>query len=146
VKDENGGLLADSSNILNRRKNYFSQLLNVHRFSGVRQIEIHTVEPLILDPNPFEFKIAAAKLKSYNSPGSDQILAELINAGGEMLRSKIRKPINSLWNKKKCLISGRSLLLYQFARRAIKLTVLIIVGYHCYPLHTKFYPIFFSQG
>jgi hypothetical protein len=28
----------------------------------------------------------------------------------------------------------------------LKLTVVIIVGYHCYQLHTKFYPIFFSQG
>jgi hypothetical protein len=29
VKDENGDVLADSQNILNRWKNYFSQLLNV---------------------------------------------------------------------------------------------------------------------
>jgi hypothetical protein len=39
VKDENGDLLADSHNILIRWKNYFSQLLNVHRVSDVRQIE-----------------------------------------------------------------------------------------------------------
>jgi hypothetical protein len=31
VKDENGDLLADSHNILNRWKNYFSQLLKIHR-------------------------------------------------------------------------------------------------------------------
>jgi hypothetical protein len=30
VKDENGDLLADSHSILNRQKNYYSQLLNVH--------------------------------------------------------------------------------------------------------------------
>jgi hypothetical protein len=30
VKDENGDLLVDSHNILNRRKNYYIQLLNVH--------------------------------------------------------------------------------------------------------------------
>jgi hypothetical protein len=42
VKDENGDLLADSHNILNRWKNYFSQLLNVqHNVSEVRQIEVH---------------------------------------------------------------------------------------------------------
>jgi hypothetical protein len=40
VKDENGDLLADSNNILNRCNNYFSQLLNVHMVSDVRQIEI----------------------------------------------------------------------------------------------------------
>jgi hypothetical protein len=37
VKDENGDLLADSHNILNRRKNYYYQLLNVHSVSDVRQ-------------------------------------------------------------------------------------------------------------
>jgi hypothetical protein len=39
VKDENGDLLAGSRNILNRWKNYFSQLLNVHNVSDVTQIE-----------------------------------------------------------------------------------------------------------
>jgi hypothetical protein len=34
VKDENGDLLVDS-HILNRWKNYFSQLFNVHRVSDV---------------------------------------------------------------------------------------------------------------
>jgi hypothetical protein len=35
------------------------------------------------------------------------------------------------------------LLLYQFTRRAIKPTVIIIVGYHCYQIHTNFiqYPL-----
>jgi hypothetical protein len=36
VRDEKGDLLADSHDILNRWKNYFSQLLNVHIFSDVR--------------------------------------------------------------------------------------------------------------
>jgi hypothetical protein len=36
---------------------------------------------------------------------------------------------------------GRSLLLYQFTRRAIKLTSVIIGGYHYYQLHTKYYRI-----
>jgi hypothetical protein len=37
-KDENGDLLADSHNILNRWKNYFSQLLNMQSVSDVRKI------------------------------------------------------------------------------------------------------------
>jgi hypothetical protein len=48
VKDENGDLLADSHNILNRWKNYFSQLLNVHNVSDVRKIDVHTAEPLVV--------------------------------------------------------------------------------------------------
>ncbi|PNF35986.1 hypothetical protein B7P43_G02286 [Cryptotermes secundus] len=85
VKDENGDLLADSHNILNRWKNYFSHLLNVHSVSDVRQIEMHTVEPLVPDPSPSEVESAIAKLKRYKSPGSDHIPAELIQAGGEIL-------------------------------------------------------------
>jgi hypothetical protein len=40
--------------------------------------------------------------------------------------------------RKSCLISGRSLLLYQFTRRVIKPTVVIIMRYHCYQLHKNF--------
>jgi hypothetical protein len=54
VKDENGDLLGDSHNIVNRWKNYFSQLLNVHRARDVMQIEIQTAEPLVPDPSLFE--------------------------------------------------------------------------------------------
>jgi hypothetical protein len=42
VKAENGNLLADSNSILNRWKNYFFQLLNVHGVNDLRQTEIHT--------------------------------------------------------------------------------------------------------
>jgi hypothetical protein len=42
-----------------------SQLLNVHRVSDVRQIEIHTAEPLVPDPSPFEVEIAIAKFRKY---------------------------------------------------------------------------------
>jgi hypothetical protein len=38
-------------------------------------------------------------LKKYKSPGSDEILEELIQAGGETLLSAIHKLINSVWNK-----------------------------------------------
>jgi hypothetical protein len=74
VKDENGDLLADSHTILNRWKN-FSQLLNVHNVNDVRQVEVHTAEPLVPGPSCIEVKIALAKLKKYKSPGSDQIPA-----------------------------------------------------------------------
>jgi hypothetical protein len=44
VNDEKVDLLADSQNILNRWKNYFSQLLNVLNVSDVRQVEVYTAE------------------------------------------------------------------------------------------------------
>jgi hypothetical protein len=59
-------VLADSNNILNRWKNYFSHLLNVLNVSDVRQIEVHTAEPLVPGPSRLEVEIAIAKLKSIN--------------------------------------------------------------------------------
>jgi hypothetical protein len=39
------------------------------------------------------------KLKKYESPDSDQILAELIQQGGKTLVPAIHKLINCTWNK-----------------------------------------------
>jgi hypothetical protein len=67
----------------------------------VRQIEVHTAEPLVPGPSRLEVEIAIAKLEKCKSPGSVQIPAELIQAGGEILLSEIHKLINSVWNKEK---------------------------------------------
>jgi hypothetical protein len=96
VKDENDDLFADSHNILNRWKNYFSHLLKVHNVSDVMQIEVHTAEPLVPSPSRLEVETAIAKLERYKSPGSYEILAELVQAGGGILLSAIYKLINSL--------------------------------------------------
>jgi hypothetical protein len=58
--------------------------LNIHNISDVRQIEIHTAETLVPGPSHLEVEISIAKLKNYKSPGSDQIPAELYQAGGEI--------------------------------------------------------------
>jgi hypothetical protein len=99
VKDERGDLLADPHKILNRWKNYFCELLNVHGVGGVRQTEIHTDEPFVPQPSASEVEVAVVKLKSYKSPGVDQIPAELIQVGGETLRSEMHKLIKLICNK-----------------------------------------------
>jgi hypothetical protein len=38
-------------------------------------------------------------MKKYKSSGSDQIPADLIQAGGETLQSEIHKLINCIWSK-----------------------------------------------
>jgi hypothetical protein len=65
----------------------------------------------IIQPSPFDIEIAVAKLKKYKSPGSGQILAELIQAGGETLQSEIINSLILFGIRNNCLISGRSLLL-----------------------------------
>jgi hypothetical protein len=51
VKDENGDLLVDYYNTLNRWKNYFSQKFNVHRVSDVRHVGVPTAASLVPEPS-----------------------------------------------------------------------------------------------
>jgi len=55
------------------------------------------------EPSASEVELASEKLKSHKSPGIDQILAELIKAGGMTIRSEIHKLIITTWNKEKLL-------------------------------------------
>jgi len=99
VKDEKGDLVADSHSIVARWRNYFSQLFNMHWVKDVRQVEIHTAEPLEPEPSATEFELAIDKLKSHKSPGIDQITAELIKADGRTIFLEIHKLITSIWKK-----------------------------------------------
>jgi len=67
--------------------------------NDVRHTEIHTAEPLVPQPSGFEVKMAIEMLKGHQSPGIDQIPAELIRAGGRTICSVVHKLINSLWDK-----------------------------------------------
>jgi hypothetical protein len=81
-------------------------------------MDIHMAEPLVPEPSLVKVEIAIGKLKRYESPCIDQILVELIKAGGETLYSEIHRLV--LYGiGKNCHSSGRSLLLYQFIKRVI---------------------------
>jgi hypothetical protein len=99
VKDNRGDPTCGSSKILNRWKNYFFQLLKVHREYGVRENEMHTAKPFVPQPSASEVEVAIGKLKRYSSPCVDQIRAELIEAGVETLHWEIPKLIKLTWNK-----------------------------------------------
>jgi hypothetical protein len=74
-------------------------VLNVHGVHDVRQMDIHTAEPLVPEPRLIEVEIAIGMLRSFKYPCTDQIPTELIKAGGEALYSKIQRLICSVWNK-----------------------------------------------
>jgi hypothetical protein len=99
VKDGKGDLVADSHSILARWRTHFSQLLNIHGVNDIRQTEVHMAEPLVPEPSAFEVEMAMEKLKRHKSPGTDQIPAKLIKAGGRIIQSEIHKLIISTWNK-----------------------------------------------
>ena len=103
VKDEKGDLVADSQSIVARWRNYFSQLFNLHGVKEVGRAEVHTAEPLVPKPSAAEVELDIDKLKSHKSPGTDQIPAELIKAGGRTICLEIHKLITSIWKKEKLL-------------------------------------------
>jgi hypothetical protein len=50
-------------------------------------------------PSCLQAKIAVAKFKKFISLGSDQISAELVQAGGAILRSEVHELIQPISNK-----------------------------------------------
>ena len=54
---------------------------------------------LLPDPTLLEVEIAIEKLKKYESPGIDQIPAELIQDGGNSLLTEIYKLLLTIWKK-----------------------------------------------
>ena len=80
---------------MTKRRNHFSQLLNVYQFNDVGQTEKHTAQPLVPQPSAFEVELVTEKVNTHDSPGTDQISAELIKAVGRKIRSEIHKLINS---------------------------------------------------
>jgi mannosyltransferase OCH1-like enzyme len=119
---------------LNRWKNYFSQLLNV---------EIHTTELLVPDPSYSEVENAIGNLKICKLPSSDQILAELFQAGDETLQPQIHKLINFIWNKEELPDQWKESIVVPIYKKG---DTTYCGNYRGISLHTKFYLIFFSQG
>jgi hypothetical protein len=79
-------------------------------------------------------------LKKHKSPDSDKIPAELIQAGGQILLLPIHELINLIWNKEELPDQVEGVYYCTHSeKRVIKLTVIIIVGYHCYNHHTQLY-------
>jgi len=65
VKDDKGDVVADCHSIVARWRKHFSQLLNAHGVNEVRQIEIHTAEPLAPEPSAYEVELAIENLNSH---------------------------------------------------------------------------------
>jgi hypothetical protein len=74
-------------------------VLNVHGVHAVKQMDIRTAEPLVPEPSLVKVEVAIGKLKRYKSLVTDHIPTKLLRAGGETLRSEIRKLICSTGNK-----------------------------------------------
>jgi hypothetical protein len=68
--------------------------LNVHGVNDGNQTEVHTAEPLLLEPSACMAELAVEMLKTHQSQDTDHIPAALIKVGCRTIHSKICKLIN----------------------------------------------------
>jgi hypothetical protein len=147
MKDENGNLIADSQSVLNMWKNFFNQVLNIHGVHDVRQMDIHTAEPLVTEASLFEVEVAIGKLKSYKTPGTDQIPTEMMKAVGEKICSGIHNLICSIWNKEKLSQQWKESIIVPIYKKDDKTDCNNYRGISpSYQLPTTFSPAFFWPG
>jgi hypothetical protein len=72
-------------------------------FYDVRQTEIHTADPLVLELSAFEVELHIEKLKNHKSPGMDQIPCGIDSSRGQD-SSLGYILINSVWNKEELIV------------------------------------------
>jgi hypothetical protein len=92
-------------------------------------------------------EIAVGELKSYKSPGTVQIQAELIKTGGKTLCSEIHRLICSIWNKEELPQQWKESIIIPIHKQGDETDCNnyrgISLSYH---LPTKFYTTFFWPG
>jgi len=90
--------------------------------------------------------MAIEKLKRHISPGIDQILAELIKAGGRKTRSEIHGLLFIFGIRRKCLRSGKETIIVAIHKKGDKTDCTSYKGITFCHLGTKFYPTSCCQG
>jgi hypothetical protein len=85
-------------------------------------------------------------LKKDKSPGSDQIPADLIQAGCEILLSVIYKLITSVWNMKELPDQWKDSIIIPVYKKGDKTDCNSYCGISLLSLHTKVYQLSSSQG
>jgi hypothetical protein len=86
---------------------------------------MHTAEPLVPECSSFKVESAIEKLVRYKSPGIDQILADLIHAGGDTSCLEIHKLINCICNNEELIQQWKEFIIVPICNKVIKLTRVI---------------------
>jgi hypothetical protein len=107
---------------------------------------MHTAEPLIREPRFFEVEIITGKLKACKSPLILQIAAQMIQARSNMLFSKIRKLIDSVWNTEELPQQRKESVIVPIYKKGDKTDCSNYRGISLLPTIKILYVTFFSRG
>jgi len=145
VKDEKGDLVADSHSILDRWRNHFSQLLNVHRVNDVRQTNTHSRTTSAWTDCLWVWD-DYWKPKKSQSPGMDQIPTYLLKLVGRSICSEMHKLINSIWNQEELPEEWKESIIVLVYKIGNTTDCSNYRGMSICQLCTKFYPTSCFQG
>jgi hypothetical protein len=108
VRDENGKVLMNNTEIVQRWTRYCSELYKEQLDQNTTEIlikELKEISPPCRDNNndilKEEVERAVRRLKNNKSPGIDNITGEMIKNGGEMVVKEIHELCNMAWKEGK---------------------------------------------
>uniref|UniRef100_A0A6P7GLQ4 Uncharacterized protein LOC114338318 n=1 Tax=Diabrotica virgifera virgifera TaxID=50390 RepID=A0A6P7GLQ4_DIAVI len=101
MRNEAGELIMMETEIVERWKEYFRNLLNIESEMEESETTFHSADVEIPPPTLQEVKNAIASLKDHKAPGNDGINGELIKKGGNVLHQKLYDIILRVWQQQK---------------------------------------------
>jgi hypothetical protein len=105
IKDKNGELLLNSSDRLERWREYFDELLNVTSLVDPDLINEIQIDPIPqaeekrqnAEPSIDEVRKALRQMKSRKAPGNDEVTADILKAGGEPVIKWLHEMFTDVW-------------------------------------------------
>lgn len=103
VKNKEGNMLTEKQQVIERWREYFYELLNVKKRDETtnqnEEITYYHVQPNVEPPTREEVKNAVKALKSNKAPGKDEITAEILKKGGNVVTEKLWDIMLKIWEK-----------------------------------------------
>jgi hypothetical protein len=131
-------------NLLTRRRNHFSQPLNIYGVNDVRQTEIHTAEPVVPEPNAFEVEMAIENLKSHRSL---LIISQQNGLEQGVEQTALRYTnLYSIWNNEKFPEEWKQSIIVPMYKKHDKRIVVIVEAFKFCQQRTKFHPTSCCEG
>lgn len=102
IKNKDGHVLTQKTEVVDRWKEYFSDLLNGEEMDQEEnREEYQCAEPYIEEPSKEEVEEAIKDLKNNKAAGEDMVVSEMLKGGGKICSERLHKIILKVWKEEK---------------------------------------------